>query len=79
MTDHRLYSRGEAAGVLHISTRTLDRMIAQGVISVVRIGGRVLVDAADLDAYIDRCRVRPKMAVLPPGRTTYRHRRGVSA
>ncbi|MCP4641507.1 MAG: helix-turn-helix domain-containing protein [bacterium] len=46
-------TREEAAKHLRISTRTLDRLIAEGEIIGARIGGRrLLFRPCDLDAYV---------------------------
>lgn len=47
------YPYDEAAGRLGISQRTLKRLVAEGVIRHIRIGGRVLFREADLRAYLD--------------------------
>lgn len=43
-----LYGRIEAARLLSISTRSVDHLIARGVVKAQRVGGRVLVPATEL-------------------------------
>jgi excisionase family DNA binding protein len=47
----RLISREEAARLLHVSTRTLDRLRRSGDVKAVMVGRRVLFDRAALGAY----------------------------
>ena len=53
-----LKTRDEAAAYLRVSTRTLDRLIAERKIRAARIGGerrgRVVFDQADLEAFVRR-------------------------
>jgi excisionase family DNA binding protein len=46
-----LVSRAEAAGLLSISKRALDYLIANGVLSVRRIGSRVLIRREELERF----------------------------
>lgn len=50
----RLYPVGEAAHYLGVGKRTMERLLREGEVLKVRIGGRSLVDQKDLDAYIER-------------------------
>lgn len=54
----RLFSRAAAAAYLGISPRQLDYCRSQGELPAVVIGGRVLFDVADLDAFIERRKER---------------------
>jgi excisionase family DNA binding protein len=49
-----LIPRLEAAATLGVGLRTLDRLLADGEITCVRIGRRVLFDPEDLHAFIAR-------------------------
>ena len=53
-----LKTRDEAAKYLRVSTRTLDRLIAERKIRAARIGGerrgRVVFDQAELEAFVKR-------------------------
>ena len=42
----------EAAQILKISRRTLQRLIKRGELPVIRIGGQIRIDPADLDRFI---------------------------
>ena len=53
----RLLTPKEAAGFLAISTRTLSRIVKQGGLPVVRVGGSNRFTMPDLEAYIGRRRV----------------------
>jgi excisionase family DNA binding protein len=52
----RLLVPKEAAEYLGISTRTLDRLIEQGMIAVIRLGGSRRFKLEDLSAAIERSR-----------------------
>ena len=52
----RLLSPKEASGFLGISKRTLDRLVKQGVVAVVRLGGSRRFKLDDLLAAIERNR-----------------------
>ena len=54
----RLLSQREAATYLGISYWTLRDLTFQGEIPHVKIRRRILVDQLDLDAYLDRMKVR---------------------
>jgi hypothetical protein len=49
--DKLLISRPEAAALLSISQRSLDYLVATKVISVRRIGSRVLIPVRDLQSF----------------------------
>ncbi len=51
----RLKDRQDSSGYLHISARTLDKLVTRGVLKPVRLPGcrRVLFDVGDLDRLID--------------------------
>lgn len=54
----RLLGKDEAAAVLGVSVRTLDRETApRGPLPCVRIGTRIQYDPADLRAFIDSRRI----------------------
>ena len=77
MPDKKLFSREEAAEYLGVSTRTLDRIRADGRIAYVKLGGsggRIAYLRDDIDAFIARQRVSEKRVPLTPT-TTWRHRR----
>lgn len=54
MTDKKLHAIPDAAAVLSISPRVLERLIADGKVDTVKIGRRRLVPDEALDAYIAR-------------------------
>ena len=55
----RLLSQHEAAAYLGISYWTLRDLTFRGEVPHVKIGRRILVDRLDLDAYLDRAKIRP--------------------
>ena len=55
----RLLSQQEAAAYLGISYWMLRDLTFRGEVSHVKIGRRILVDRLDLDAYLDRAKIRP--------------------
>jgi excisionase family DNA binding protein len=59
----RLYSLQEAATYLGRSTWSVRRLIWSGEIPAVRAGVRVHVDVQDMDAFIDRNKVREESSV----------------
>lgn len=78
MVEKKLLSRAEAAEYLNISTRTLDRLLADAQIAYVKLGsrgGRITFLQKDLDAYIDRQRVDVRVAEQLRGSTTWRRKR----
>jgi excisionase family DNA binding protein len=58
----RLTTAKEAATLLSISPRLLWSITKLGQIPTVRIGGRVLYDLEDLEAFIQARKSRPKKA-----------------
>lgn len=56
MSPRKLYSKAEAAELLSISERVLDRLIADGIVESVKIGRRRLVPDDAMDAYIEHLR-----------------------
>lgn len=54
----RLLSQHEAAAYLGISYWTLRDLTFRGEVPHVKIGRRILVDRLDLDAYLDRVKIR---------------------
>lgn len=51
-TDTEYLTVEEVAARLHVSTRTVRRWISAGTLPSVRAGRRVLVDAADITAFL---------------------------
>ncbi len=49
-----LLSKKEAAALLHVSERTLDRLRAMGQIKVVRVRGVVRLSAAEIDRFVTK-------------------------
>jgi excisionase family DNA binding protein len=54
----RLLSQQAAAAYLGISYWTLRDLTFRGEVPHVKIGRRILVDRLDLDAYLDRAKIR---------------------
>ncbi len=54
MSDRLLYAIPDAANQLSVSARVLERLIADGEVSTVKIGRRRLVPAEALEDYIKR-------------------------
>jgi excisionase family DNA binding protein len=52
----RLASLPAVATTLGVSTKTVWRILREGKLSCVRIGGRTMISVADLDAFIARQR-----------------------
>lgn len=46
----------QAGEMLQITERTVRNLVSRGEFPVVRVGGSVRIDPADLRAYIDRCK-----------------------
>jgi hypothetical protein len=57
----RLLGREQTAMYLGMTTRSLDRLVARGVLSPVRIHGvrRTLFDQHDLDAFVESAKQSP--------------------
>jgi excisionase family DNA binding protein len=53
-TPELLLTRDEAAAALKLCTRTVDKLIRNGELPVVRIGRRVLVSVSAIEAWISR-------------------------
>ena len=68
----RIYNRQEAADYLRISTRTLDRRVAENKIPCGRDGRTQFFLETDLDAYVKRTMPAPVVGVMGG---TYRRRR----
>lgn len=51
MPEEFLVTRQKAAKIIRVSTRTIDRYIAQEKFSIVREDGKVLLDSRELEAY----------------------------
>ena len=58
VSDPRLMSQQEAARYLGISYWTIRDLVFRREIPPVKIGRRILVDRMDLDAYLDRSKIR---------------------
>lgn len=56
MTARVLHSKPEAAAVLSVSERVLERLIADGEVETVKIGRRRLVPHDALTEYVERLR-----------------------
>lgn len=57
----RLIKKQEAAEMLGVSIRSLERMIARGVIPAYKIGARLVrLRAEEVEAYLDNHRAAPK-------------------
>jgi excisionase family DNA binding protein len=58
----RLVGRPQAAGYLNVTPRTVDRLVARGLLNPIRLPGirRTLFDRVDLDALIDTVRETAK-------------------
>jgi len=56
--EQRLLSQQDAARYLGISYWTIRDLVFRREIPPVKIGRRVLVDRVDLDAYLDRSKIR---------------------
>ena len=56
----RLFGLHEAAAYLALSHWTVRGMIHRGEMSFVRAGRRILIDRADLDAWIERNKYKEK-------------------
>jgi len=60
MTDpDRWMSSKEASGSLHISVRTLYRLIDDGEIAAFKIGRGIRLKEADVDAFVECARIEP--------------------
>ena len=57
MSDPVLMTLDEAAERLLVSRRTVERAIAAGRLSRIKIGKAVRIHPDDLDAYVSDCRV----------------------
>lgn len=58
VNEPRLLSQHEAAHYLGISYWTVRDLVFRQEIPFIKIGRRVLVDRFDLDAYLDRSKIR---------------------
>ena len=59
VSEQRLLSQQDAACYLGISYWTVRDLVFRREIPFVKIGRRILVDRMDLDAYLDRSKIRP--------------------
>lgn len=57
--EHEWLSTAQAAARIGVVTRTLYRMIDQGELPAYRIGRVLRLKAADIDRFIEACRVEP--------------------
>lgn len=53
MTNHPVLTKREAAAALRISVRTLERLIASGALSTIRVADSTRVRRIDLEKYIE--------------------------
>jgi excisionase family DNA binding protein len=60
-----IYSRSETAQMLGLSVRLIDRAIADGTLSVKRVGGRILIPHSSVERFIQSADPRPKAAKPP--------------
>lgn len=58
----KLYTKHEAAEILHISPITVHRQIKAGKLGYYRLGSRVLISARHLEDYLARCERTPRTA-----------------
>lgn len=56
-THESLLTRRAVAIVLHVCTKTVDRLVARGELPCHHIGRAVRFDVSDVNSYIERCRV----------------------
>jgi excisionase family DNA binding protein len=54
-----LYGRNDAAEILSISARTLDRLIAAGEIKAIRKGSRIMIHCNELERWARKDDPRP--------------------
>ena len=52
-----IYSKHQAAQKFGVSTKTIERKIAAGLMPYHKIGSRVVFDDDDLESFWDKCRV----------------------
>ena len=57
-SERRLLSQQDAASYLGISYWTIRDLVFRRELPFVKIGRRILVDRMDLDAYLDRSKIR---------------------
>ena len=57
-SEPRLLSQQDAAGYLGVSYWTIRDLVFRRELPFVKIGRRILVDRMDLDAYLDRSKIR---------------------
>ena len=57
-SESRLLSQQDAASYLGISYWTIRDLVFRHELPFVKIGRRILVDRRDLDAYLDRSKIR---------------------
>ncbi len=65
----------EAAGYLRCHRTTLWRLVRRGEFGYYRVGGRTLYEQAELDAYLDRQRVEPRVIEGDPPQSRHTSRR----
>lgn len=56
----KLYTKEQAAEILHISPITVHRQIKAGKLGFYRLGSRVLISPRHIDDYLTRCERPPK-------------------
>jgi excisionase family DNA binding protein len=59
-TKGKLYTKEEAAEILHVSPITIHRQIKAGKLGFYRLGSRVLISPRHIDDFLTRCERPPK-------------------
>ena len=62
-TKGKLYTKEEAAEILHVSAITVHRQIKAGKLGSYRLGSRVLISPRHIDDYLTRCERPPRKGV----------------
>jgi len=58
LTAEKLYTKNEAAALLHVAPLTLERWLREGKIVGVKVGRKWCVADSDLQAFIEKNRTR---------------------
>ena len=59
-TQGKLYTKSEAAEILHISEITVHRQIKAGKLGYYRLGSKVLISPRHIEDYLSRCERTPR-------------------
>lgn len=59
-TKGKLYTKEEAAEILHVSPITVHRQIKEGKLGFYRLGARVLISPRHIDDFLTRCERPPR-------------------